>query len=399
MTNDQISETMEHYLSTKEMAGGALSVRKEADVIYRNKWGYSNVEKQQLIEDDTIFKIASMTKIVTAVGVMKLYDQDELSLDDEVRKYIPEFKEPKVVVDKRFLNLDKLKHPLWKILIFKHDKVKTAPAEREINIRDLLSHSSGLELGAAGYIALLKMKYKDDTLKTRAEKYGKYPLDFQPGTASGYSPAASFDVLARIIEIISGRSFADYLKSEIFEPLEMKDATFRPTEEQWKRVAQIYKPRRGKHVNMTGTKEDIDFVARIGPNYFSGSGGLYCTLDDFDNLGQMLCAEGNYRGKQFLKSETVQLMHTEAAHNHLEFEPGMVWGLGMLIRQDPEKAESFAKKDTYGWSGHYGTHFFVSPEDKLQVVFMMARSDIGGWGSYIIKKVEELVFAIYGDGY
>jgi len=398
MTIDQISKTMEHYLSTKEMAGGALIVRKDGEVIYQNKWGYSNVEEQQLIEDDTIFKIASMTKIVTAIGVMKLYDQEKLSLDDEVRKYIPEFTDPKVVVDKRFVNLDNLKHPLWKILTFKHDKIKTAPAEREITIRDLLSHSSGLELGAVGYIALLKMKYKEDTLKTRAEKYAKYPLDFQPGTAAGYSPAASFDVLARIVEIISGRSFADYLKSEIFEPLEMKDATFRPTEEQWKRVAQIYKARRSKHVNMTGTKKDIDFVGRIGPNYFSGSGGLYCTLDDFDSLGQMLCAEGKYRGKQFLKSETVQLMHTEAALNHLEFGPGMVWGLGMLIRQDPEKSESFAKTGTYGWSGHFGTHFFVSPEDKLEVVFMMARSDIGGWGSYIINKVEELIFSIYGDG-
>jgi CubicO group peptidase (beta-lactamase class C family) len=399
MKRDQISETMENYLSTKEVAGGALIIRKDGDVIYRNKWGYSNVEEQKLIEDDTIFRIASMTKIVTAVAVMKLYEEDKIGLDDEVRKYIPEFTDPKVVVDKRFVNLEELKHPFWKMLTFNYEKVKTAPAERGITIRDLLSHSSGLELGAAGYIALLKMKYKDDTLKTRVQKYAKHPLDFQPGTAAGYSPTASFDVLARIIEIISGVSFADYLKREIFEPLEMKDATFRPTGEQWKRVAQIYKPRKGKHINMTGTKEDIDFVGRIGPNYFSGSAGLYCTIDDFDNLGQMLCAEGRYRGKQFLKSETIKLMHTEAALNHLEFEPGMVWGLGMLIRQDPEEAESFAKKDTYGWSGHYGTHFFVSPEDKLQVVFMMARSDIGGWGSYIIKKVEELVFAIYGDGY
>ena len=398
MKSDQISETIENYLSTKEMAGGALIVRKGGDVIYRNKWGYSNVEEQKLIEDNTIFRIASMTKIVTAVAVMKLYDEDKIGLDDYVRKYIPEFTNPKVVVDKRFLNMEELKHPLWKILTFKYEKVKTAPAERGITIRDLLSHSSGLELGAAGYIALLKMKYKDDTLRTRAQKYAKQTLDFQPGTATGYSPTASFDVLARIIEIISGMSFADYLKREIFEPLEMKDATFHPTEEQSKRVAQIYKPRKGKHINMTGTKEDINFVGRIGPNYFSGSGGLYCTLDDFDNLGQMLCAEGKYRGKQFLKSETVQLMHTEATHNHLEFGPGLVWGLGMLIRQDPEKAKSFAKTGTYGWSGHFGTHFFVSPEDKLEVVFMMARSDIGGWGSYIINKVEELIFSIYGEG-
>ena len=397
MKRDQINETMEHHLDTKEMAGGALIVRKDGEVIYRNKWGYSNVEEQKLIEDDTIFRLASMTKIVTAVGVMKLYEQGKINLDDEVRKYIPEFTDPKVVVDKRFVNLEKLKHPLWSILTFKHDKVKTAPAKRGITIRDLLSHSSGLEMGAAGFIALLKMKYKDDTLKTRAEKYAKYPLDFQPGTFAGYSLTASFDILARIIEIISGMSFADYLKREIFEPLEMKDATFRPTEEQWKRVSQVYKSRKGKFVNVTGTKEDIDYVGRIGPDYFSGSAGLYCTLDDFDHLGQMICAEGKYRGKQFLNPETIKLMHTEAALNHLEFAPGLVWGLGMMIRQDPKKAESFARKGTYGWSGHYGTHFFVSPEDNLVVVFMMARSDIGGVESYISKKVEELIFTIYGD--
>ncbi len=394
---DKISETMEQYLDTKEIAGASLIVRKDCEIIYRNKWGYSNVEEQKPIDDDTIFKLASMTKIVTTVAVMKLFEQGKISLEDKVSKYIPEFADPKVVVDKRYLNLEKIKHPLWMILTFKHDKVKTAPAEREITIRDLLSHSSGLEMGAAGYLALMKMKYEDDTLKTRAEKYAKYPLDFQPGTATGYSPMASFDVLARIIEVTSGLSFPEYLKREIFEPLEMKDATFRPTEEQRKRVALIYKTRKAKHVNMTGTKEDIQFVGRIGPNYFSASGGLYSTLDDFDHLGQMLCSEGTYKDKQFLNPETIKLMHTEGAVNHLEFAPGLVWGLGMMIRQDPEKAGSFARKGTYGWSGHYGTHFFVSPEDKLEVVFMMARSDIGGWSSYISKKVEELTFTIYGD--
>ena len=120
------------------------------------------------------------------------------------------------------------------------------------------------------------------------------------------------------------------------------------------------------------------------------------TLDDYSNFGEMLLCKGNFRGVQILKPETVELMHTEAPKQHLEPEPGFVWGLGMKIRQDSKKANVPATEGTYGWSGAFGTHFFISPKDDLEVVFMMNRSDIGGSGSYISAKVEEMIFSIWG---
>ena len=178
----------------------------------------------------------------------------------------------------------------------------------------------------------------------------------------------------------------------------MRDTTFFLSEEQKSRLVDVYK-RKGKHlVNVTGKKDDIaGFFHQKELLFEHGCGGLYSTLEDYARFGQMLLNEGTYQGRQILKSETVQLMHTEGAREHLCPEPGMVWGLGMKIRQNPKEAGSFATEGTYGWSGAFGTHFFISPKERLMAVFMMNRSDIGGSGSYISRKVEELVFGIWGE--
>ena len=132
-------------------------------------------------------------------------------------------------------------------------------------------------------------------------------------------------------------------------------------------------------------------IIRLEPDtdYVAGCGGLYCTIKDYEKLGRMLCNAGD----GFLKPETIRLMATEAQEKHLEFAPGSVWGLGVLIRQ----TDDFCTSGTYGWSGALGTHFFVSPKDNLEVVFATHRADLGGSGSYISRKVEELVFSIWSN--
>ena len=123
---------------------------------------------------------------------------------------------------------------------------------------------------------------------------------------------------------------------------------------------------------------------------------FHSTITDYDRFGHMLLNGGELDGVRILKPETVELMHTEAAETHLEPEPGFVWGLGMKIRQDPSKSDCKATAGTYGWSGAFGTHFFISPADNLECVFMTNRSDLNGSGSYISAKVEEMVFNIWG---
>ena len=373
---ETINDVMQGYVDRGEMSGGALIVRKEGDEVFRGKWGFADLAAKTPIEYDNIYRLMSMTKGVTAVAVMTLVEQGLLGLDDPVSRHLPAFAEPRVVKG------------LW-----------TRPASREITIRDLLSHASGLQQGLYGLIRILLAKPSNATLAERIDAYGSQALDFEPGTKTSYSPAAGFDTLGRIVEVVSGKTFEEYLQETIFRPLGMTDTTFHPTNEQTSRCVRVYKRKKDQLMDVTYGKDDLyQFLKMADPEqaYEAGCGGLFGTVEDYDKLVQMLANGGTYNGTQILKPETVALMHAEAQPNHLEPFPGTVWGLGFLIRQDPVKYESCATAGTYGWSGAFGTHFFISPDDHLTAVFMTNRTDLGGSGSYISKKVEELVFGTYG---
>mgnify|MGYP000932731099 CR=1 FL=1 len=386
----QIDEIMEAYVNNQEMAGGALFVRQGENILYRQKWGE--------VEFDSIYRMMSLTKCITAVAVMICVERGLIGLDEPLSTYIPEFKEMKVMDDERYVfEPEKLKKLPLMLLTFRMDKVKSKPAQREITIRDLLSHSSGLQQGLVGLLAMTKEIREYKTLREHVLHYTKHCLDFEPGTGTGYSPLAGFDILGYVVSVVSGRSLAEFIEEEICVPLHMKDTTFFLSEEQKPRLVDVYKRKNNQLIKVTGTKDDMaGFMHEKEICFEHGCGGLFSTLDDYANFGEMLLGNGNFRGGQLLKPETVELMHTEAPMQHLEPEPGFVWGLGMKIRQDPKKANVSATEGTYGWSGAFGTHFLISPKDDLEVVFMMNRSDIGGSGSYISAKVEELVFGIWG---
>ena len=390
MNEQIINEVMKEYVRTGEMSGGSLFVHKDGKLIYHNSWG--------LAKDDTIYRMASISKVITMVGFMKLYDKGKFGLDDKVSKYLPGFENMLVVDDERLKGLENIMKFMTTGQAPDLEDVKLVPAERELTIRDLLTHSSGLEMGLYGMLANKKMMAeggKDDNLEKRIEHYSKFALDFQPATGTGYSPLASFELIARIIEVLAAISFDKYMRQEVFEPLEMVDAAYHLSEEQKTRLTRLYHYENGKVTDATGTAEDLDSIGAIGPNLCSGSAGVFCRAEDFDHITQMFANNGNFRGKQILTPKTIQTIQTEHAYNFLEPEPGMEWALGVKVRQDPERAESFATKGTYGWSGAYGTHLFVSPNENLAVSFCMNRANIGGSGSYISKKVEELVFGIW----
>lgn len=396
MNNRKISRVMEQYVIDNEMAGGCLIVRKCGEIVYKEKWGYFNVKSKKPIEFNTIFRMASWSKTITAVAIMKLIENGKIGLDDNITEFIPEFGGLKVVSDERYIlksleQFDIKKLPKL-LLTFNPKKVKTISAERMVTIRDLLTHSAGLEMGLAGLLRSMKMKYKDDTLETRVLKYSDYPLDFQPGSATGYSGLAGFDVLARIAEIVEGKEFDDFVKDKIFEPLGMRDTTYQPEEKQRIRIPPLYKTKKGKHIDVTGSKQDINRFGKIGENYISGSAGLYSTVEDMDRFASMLAGEGVFDCIRILNPETVRMIRTEHSYKSLEFSPGKVWGLGMMVRKDPKKAGINTTEGAYGWSGAYGTHMVISPNDGISMVFAMNRADAGGSGSPISNKLEELVF-------
>jgi len=383
-SHDQIDKQMNAYVTNHEIAGASLLIRNEKGVLYQNKWGYANLEQAVPIDYDTIFRLASLTKPIIAVAVLVLVEQGKIQLEDEIGKFIPELNE--LMVCKTAFSLESL-NDLSRVNL---TNIKLEPAIRNVTIRDLLTHSSGLGMGVAGHLLAMKLSEPGDTLESRFRKFNAYPADFEPGEGTGYSGIVGFDALARAIEVASGISLERFLRQYLFEPLEMEDTAFHLSEAQKKRLVVLYKSENGE-IFEAPASEGIDAMVISGPRYCSGAGGLYSTLNDYDRFAQMLLNEGEYKGVRILNAETVSKIHREGAYKKLAFAPGLAWGLGMMVRQDPVLAHSSLTAGSYGWSGAFGTHFFIDPVHKIQAVLMVNRSNIGGAGSYVSKRVEDLV--------
>ena len=395
-----IDKQMCRYLDDHEISGAALIVRKKGKIIFQNKWGYQSLEKKSVIEYDSIYRMMSMSKLITMAAALQQVDSGKMNLDDPVEKFLPEFENKQVADDPRYVLEDPEK---WQIVFewakdFDVNTVKTTECIRPLTIRDLLSHCSGIDEGVVGTLLLLTRSGLDDSLEGRVARYAKYPLGFQPGTGTGYSGVGSFDILGRIVEVISGCRFEEYVQKNICEPLGMADTTFFLSDEQKERLVDVYKREGEKLVNISGTKEDLyGFLFMKPMSYEEPCGGIYSTVTDFEKFAAMLSNEGSFGGKHILSKEIVQRLRTEGPDLHMETEPGMVWGLGVKIRQEPEKSGSYATKNSYGWSGAFGTHLVVSPEDQMDFVFVTNRSDLNGSGSYISREVEKMVFHNWGE--
>ena len=397
MDTQEIQRTIDAYIQNQELAGGALLVRRDEEVLYENTFGYSNIAARQAIARDSLYRLMSMTKPITAVAVMQLAEQGKIELDAPLNHYLHGFTAMRVVDDKRYAYHEGMNalSLLPGLLTFRLKAPRTVPAERDITIRDLLCHASGLEQGIYGLISMKLDKSKRESLAALEQKYSTMPLDFQPGKGGGYSPLAGFDLLARVVEVVSGLPFDAYLQQNLFDPLGMQDTAFRPDDAQTARLVHVYKREKKRLQDVTDTAEDMDSLLKRGEHYTAGCGGLFSTLHDYDRFAHMLLNGGEVDGVRVLQPETVRLMGQQGSPDYPDPDPGCAWGLGMKIRKDPQKAKSACTAGTFGWSGAFGTHFFVSPKDHLSAVWMMNRSDIDGAGSYISKKIEELVFGCF----
>ena len=397
MDTQEIQRTIDAYIQNQELAGGALLVRRDEEVLYENTFGYSNIAARQAIARDSLYRLMSMTKPITAVAVMQLAEQGKIELDAPLNRYLHGFTAMRVVDDKRYAYHEGMNalSLLPGLLTFRLKAPRTVPAERDITIRDLLCHASGLEQGIYGLISMKLDKSKRESLAALEQKYSTMPLDFQPGKGGGYSPLAGFDLLARVVEVVSGLPFDAYLQQNLFDPLGMQDTAFRLDDAQTARLVHVYKREKKRLQDVTDTAEDMDSLLKRGEHYTAGCGGLFSTLHDYDRFAHMLLNGGEVDGVRVLQPETVRLMGQQGSPDYPDPDPGCAWGLGMKIRKDPQKAKSACTAGTFGWSGAFGTHFFVSPKDHLSAVWMMNRSDIDGAGSYISKKIEELVFGCF----
>jgi CubicO group peptidase (beta-lactamase class C family) len=357
---NRIDKLVNEYVEKKWVAGAAAIVVKDGKIVYYKGIGFDDIDTRKPLQRDAIFRIASQTKAITSVAVMMLYEQGKFLLDDPISKYIPEFKNPKV--------LDKFNK--------EDSSYSTVPAKREITIRDLLTHTSGIgyaqigtpemnaiyaKAGIVGGIGVNKIVLAD-----KMKILGGMPLFNQPGEKWTYG--LNDDLLGYLIEVISGISFDVFLKKYIFEPLGMKDTYFYLPKEKYGRLAMLYTEDTTQHIVKAQEHSQIngDFY-RDYPNmqgtYFSGGGGLSSTAYDYAIFMQMMINGGVYNGKRLLSRNTVRMM-TMNQIGDIAFGDNK-FGLGFAIVTEAGSAKSPAPAGTYSWGGMFSSSYWIDPKDKI----------------------------------
>jgi CubicO group peptidase (beta-lactamase class C family) len=356
----RISETVRQHIEARDVAGVVTLVARRGRVVHHEAQGMRNIEAKTPMAKDDIFRLASMSKPVTGAAVLMLVEEGKLRLNDPVSRYLPEFSNSKVAVERpRAGRGGGADAPPYDVI----------SAQREITIRDLLTHTSGLVSGGPG-AAAAPMRTPTDTLASYIPKLGAVPLDFQPGTLWRYSGQAGFDVLSRIVEIVSKQTFDQFLKQRLFDPLGMKDTGFVADAARDARIPMLYQ------------RVATGLQAQPRPSattYFSGAGGLMASAEDYLQFAQMLLNGGQLNGTRFLSPRTVALMtanHTGDMVNGQFGRPprGMGFGLSVQVVQDPVAADLRVSKGAYGWAGGTGVSFWIEPEEELVSIFFIQGS-------------------------
>jgi CubicO group peptidase (beta-lactamase class C family) len=349
----KIPVRMQEFVDKQDIAGAVTVVGRKGGVLSLEAVGSLNLEKGQPMPTDALFRIASMTKPITALGIMMLADEGRLSVEDAVEKHLPEFRGQMLVAERST------------------DAVTLKKPSRPITLRDLLTHTSGLPSGPPPGLADLYAR-RQHTLAEGVIAFSQRPLEFEPGSKWSYCNAG-IDTLGRVIEVVSGQSYEDFLFRRIFQPLAMKDTTFYPTSDQLARTAVTYDKKDGKLVVSTNNL--------IGPpkgaRYPIPAGGLYSTGADLAKLYQLLLNRGRRSMTRFLSEESVAAM-TKVQTGELTtgFVPGMGFGFGWGVVRKPEGVTEMLSPGSYGHGGAFGTQVWIDPAKDLFMVLLIQRSGL-----------------------
>jgi CubicO group peptidase (beta-lactamase class C family) len=356
----------QRYIQSGKIAGCQALVYRQGHVAYFRSFGLADREREKPMRPDTIFRIYSMTKPITSVALMALYEEGDFQLADPVSRFIPEWSGLEVY--------ESGSAPDW----------KTRPCERPMSIRDALMHTTGIASGAdprnpvdAAYAQQNPRTSEGTTLETLVKVLARLPLKFQPGTRWNYGP--STDVCARLVEILSGQRFDAFLRERIFEPLGMVDTGFHVPEAQRERFAANYGRRRDKSLALIDDPATSPYLRP--PSYLSGAGGLVSTSADYLRFCQMLLRGGELDGARILGRKTIELM----IQNHLPGGrdlaavalgnfgetgfPGVGFGLGFATSLGEAQTQTIGHGDYY-WGGAASTIFWNDPIEQLCVIFM-----------------------------
>lgn len=355
------------YIQPGKLPGALTLVARRGEVAYVKAQGLMDVERNKPVGRDTVFRIYSMTKPITSIAMMQLYEQGRFLLDDPVHKYIPAWKNLRVYKSGVYPNF------------------LTTPATTTMTIRDLFTHMSGLTYGFmnrtnvdAAYRELGLDGSQNLTLEALVNQLGELPLEFSPGTAWNYS--VSTDVLGYLVQLLTGQPLDEYLRENIFDPLDMPDTGFQVRDDQLDRFAACYQYRSGDRLQLQDDPETSHF--RHKNKFVSGGGGLVSTIDDYFHFAQALCQGGEFRGQRIIGRKTLEFMRC----NHLPSNqdlPGLAvgafsetpyagtgFGLGFSVKTDVAKSQTNGSAGEYGWGGLASTNFFIDPAEELVMIFM-----------------------------
>lgn len=381
---DRIDDLIGGEISAKKIAGASVLVCKDGEVCFDKQYGFADVENKKQIKKDTIFRLYSCTKPITAAALMILFERGELDLEYPLHKYIPAYKDMKIVDEQGDLT----------------------DCKTDITIRDLLNMTSGLVYPGGWFEAgrhaeplfeeIISKLNTPDALTTLqvAERIAELPLYFEPGKMWNYGTSA--DVLGAVIEIISGMKLSEFMKKEIFEPLGMKDTAFYVPSDKWDRFSRLYMPTdngislyEGNHLGISDYK--------TSPAFESGGAGLVSTADDYLRFTKMLLNGGELEGVRILSENTVSFM----TQNHMTNEQyysmqygstkGYGYGSFMRVLQNTALATSNGDIGEYGWDGWTGTYFTVNPKKNLIIIYFIQKCGTGM--DDITKRLRQIVYS------
>jgi CubicO group peptidase (beta-lactamase class C family) len=352
---ERIHELVERHMRAGDITGAVMLVARRGQIAYVDVAGSMDAEGTRPMQRDTVFRLASMTKPVIGTAVMMMLEEGRLQLDDPISMYIPEFAGQRVaVLEEAGSNGNP---PVF----------HTVAAERDITIKDLLTHTSGLSSGPMGQSEARKVRRQpDETLADYIPRLGATPLEFQPGSRWMYSASDGIDVLARVVEIVSDMPLNEFLQQRIFDPLDMPDTSHYPTDSQMPRLVTAY---RSTGDGLVETENSLSMSSRV---YFAGGGGLVSTVDDYANFAQMLANGGEFNGQRLLSPRTVDLMSAVHIPSSLPGRGvGEGYGLSVRVIDDAVAGDHRISDGSFGWSGAYGTHFWIDPVEDIVAVMMI----------------------------
>lgn len=352
---ERVDKLLQEYVDKQKVPNAVAFVARKGKVVYYKAFGQSNTETKTAVKKNDIFRIASQSKAIASLALMLLFEEGKFSLDDPLSRYIPEFKNPKV--------LDRLN---WTDSTY-----TTIPAKSEITIRQLFTHTSGIDYAGIGNQEFKAIYAKagipsgignhQSTIGEKMRVLGTLPLKHHPGEQ--YTYGLNCDVIGYLVEVLSGMPFDKFLTTRIFQPLGMNDTYFYLPKEKHNRLVALHQSKNGSYAPLKTNVFD-----GVQPNYpvlegtyFSGGAGLSSTVEDYAKFLQLFLNKGEYNGVRLLSRKTIEMMLTNQTQAPITAQ----LGLGFGLETDANDARSIFSIGTFSWGGAFTTSYWADPQEKL----------------------------------